>query len=314
MGLSEAELRNRWDALRLNTADVERLASIAPVLSRNAEQLTSIFFDYLAGFPEADRLFSDPVTLRRARKLKQSHLPAMTKGSFALDYVEQRVDLALVYGGANLGHHVFMSAFHHLIAEAGRLIMSSGVASETGCFDAFLSLNKVASFDISVIGDVLTFERQRVIRQQQQIIRTLSTPVLKARDRLLLVPLIGVLDTFRADQLMDDLLGAISEHRAKVVVIDITGTASVDSAAANSLVKTVDTARLMGAEIIVTGVSTMMAHALVKLGIDLARLDTVGDLQGGIARAEQLLTALDRARPSGAGANGDATRVREPPG
>ena len=207
-----------------------------------------------------------------------------------------------------------MSAFHHLIAEAGRLIMSSGVASETGCFDAFLSLNKVASFDISVIGDVLTFERQRVIRQQQQIIRTLSTPVLKARDRLLLVPLIGVLDTFRADQLMDDLLGAISEHRAKVVVIDITGTASVDSAAANSLVKTVDTARLMGAEIIVTGVSTMMAHALVKLGIDLARLDTVGDLQGGIARAEQLLTALDRARPSGAGANGDTTRVREPPG
>jgi rsbT co-antagonist protein RsbR len=132
-------------------------------------------------------------------------------------------------------------------------------------------------------------ERERIIRQQQEAIRELSTPVLQVRERLLILPIIGVIDTQRARQVTEQLLRGIRANRAKVVVIDITGVPSVDSTVANHLVQTVDASRLMGATVILTGLSSEIAQTLVTIGIDLSKMKTVGDLQGGIEEAERLL-------------------------
>jgi rsbT co-antagonist protein RsbR len=132
-------------------------------------------------------------------------------------------------------------------------------------------------------------ERERIIRQQQDSIRELSTPVLQVRERLLILPIIGVLDRPRAEQLTDQLLRGIRSHRAKVVVIDITGVPDVDEEVANHLVQTVDASRLMGAAVIITGLSSEIAQTLVTIGVDLSKMNTVGDLQGGIEEAERTL-------------------------
>jgi rsbT co-antagonist protein RsbR len=132
-------------------------------------------------------------------------------------------------------------------------------------------------------------ERERVIRQQQDAIRELSTPVLQVRERLLILPIIGVLDTDRARQLTEQLLAGIRQHRAKVVVIDTTGVPDVDESVANHLVQTVDASRLMGASVIITGLSAEIAQTLVTIGVDLSKMHTLGDLQGGIEEAERLL-------------------------
>src|SRR5213595_107849 len=120
-------------------------------------------------------------------------------------------------------------------------------------------------------------ERERIIRQQQEAIRELSTPVLQVRERLLILPIIGLVDSQRARQLTEQLLQGIRANRAKVVVMDITG------------VPTVDASRLLGASVIVTGLSPQIAQTLVTIGVDLAKMNTVGDLQGGIEEAERLL-------------------------
>ena len=132
-------------------------------------------------------------------------------------------------------------------------------------------------------------ERERIIRQQQEAIRELSTPVLQVRDRLLILPIIGVIDPQRARQLTEQLLRGIRGNRAKVVVVDITGVPSVDASVANHLVQTVDASRLMGANVIVTGLSAEIAQTLVTIGVDLGKINAVGDLQGGIEEAERLL-------------------------
>jgi rsbT co-antagonist protein RsbR len=132
-------------------------------------------------------------------------------------------------------------------------------------------------------------ERERVIRQQQEAIRELSTPVLQVRERLLILPIIGVIDPHRARQLTEQLLQAIRTNRAKVVVIDITGVAAMDKTVANHLVQTVEASRLLGATVIVTGLSPEIAQTLVTIGVDLSEMATVGDLQGGIEEAERLL-------------------------
>lgn len=141
-------------------------------------------------------------------------------------------------------------------------------------------------------------ERERVIREQQEAIRELSTPVLQVRDRLLILPIIGVLDSHRARQLTEQLLSAIQSSRAKMVVIDITGVASIDLSVANHLFQTVEASRLMGASVIVTGLSSRIAQTLVDLDVDLSTIRTVGDLQGGLEEAERVMGYLPTESPS----------------
>jgi rsbT co-antagonist protein RsbR len=138
------------------------------------------------------------------------------------------------------------------------------------------------------VGVSFVEERERVISEQQESLRELSTPVLQLRERLLILPIIGVLDSERARQLTEQLLSAIQEQRAKVVVIDITGVATIDRTVANNLVQTVEASRLMGASTILTGLSSEIAQTLVDLEVDLGMMRTVGDLQGGLEEAERL--------------------------
>lgn len=145
--------------------------------------------------------------------------------------------------------------------------------------------NRIAT----TVGVGFVQERERIIRQQQEAIRELSTPVLPVRERLLILPIIGVIDPQRARQLTEQLLAGIRTNRAKVVVMDITGVPAIDSSVANHLVQTVEAARLLGAAIIVTGLSPAIAQTLVTIGMDLGKMTTVGDLQGGIEEAERLL-------------------------
>ena len=156
--------------------------------------------------------------------------------------------------------------------------------------NAILDAYEPAANRIAVtVGVSFVEERERVIREQQEAIRELSTPVLQVRDRLLILPIIGVLDTQRARQLTEQLLSAIRSSRAKVVVIDITGVAAIDATVANHIVQTVEAARLMGASAIITGLSSKIAQTLVDLGVDLSMMHTVGDLQGGLEEAERVI-------------------------
>ncbi len=155
--------------------------------------------------------------------------------------------------------------------------------------DALGVFEPVVNRILVIVAMAFITERERVMRQQQEAIRELSTPVLQVRDRLLILPIIGLIDTDRARQLTEQLLDAIREFRALVVVMDITGVAAVDSKVANHLIQTVDAARLLGTTVILTGVSPATAQTIVTIGVDLSRIQTVGDLQGGIDLADQLL-------------------------
>jgi len=145
--------------------------------------------------------------------------------------------------------------------------------------------NRIAN----TVGVSFVAQRERIIRQQQEAIRELSTPVLQVRERLLILPIIGVIDAQRARQLTEQLLRAIRANRAKVVVVDITGVPAIDSAVANHLVQTVEASRLMGAGVIITGLSSEIAQTLVTIGVDLSKMNAVGDLQGGLEEAERYL-------------------------
>jgi anti-anti-sigma regulatory factor len=126
-------------------------------------------------------------------------------------------------------------------------------------------------------------------RAAAEAVRELSTPVLAVRERLLIVPLVGALDADRARQLTDELLRRIRQGRAQVVVIDVTGVPAIDPDVARQIVHTVKACGLLGAGVIVTGLSGETTRALVASGVDLRGIHAVADLQRGIEEAERLL-------------------------
>jgi rsbT co-antagonist protein RsbR len=147
------------------------------------------------------------------------------------------------------------------------------------------------------VGQSYIGAKERIITEQQAVLRELSTPVLELRPGLLLVPLVGLIDSERALLLTQQLLEGIAAYRAKAVVLDITGVPAVDSAVANHLMQTVQATRLMGAHTLISGLSAENAQTLVRLGLDLAPLNTVGTLADGVLQASAILAAAeDRVR------------------
>lgn len=128
-------------------------------------------------------------------------------------------------------------------------------------------------------------EHLRLLNEQQQSIRELSTPVIRLWEGILALPLIGMIDPARAAQIMENLLTAIVNQRASQVIVDVTGVPVIDTDAASHLFKTVGAAALLGVHCIMVGISPKMAQTLVHLDVDFARLTTAASLEDGLRQA-----------------------------
>lgn len=129
--------------------------------------------------------------------------------------------------------------------------------------------------------------QEQVIQAQRAAIRELGTPLIPLADRIVAMPLVGTIDTSRAQQIMETLLEGCSKHQAEIVILDITGVKVVDSQVADALVRTARAASLLGSEVVITGISPEIAQTLVQIGIDLGTIVTRATLQSGIQYALQ---------------------------
>ncbi|HEX2906648.1 MAG TPA: STAS domain-containing protein [Phototrophicaceae bacterium] len=124
--------------------------------------------------------------------------------------------------------------------------------------------------------------QQQVIDSQKQLLKELSTPVIPILDRVIIMPIIGSIDSSRAQDMTRALLAGISANRAHYVVLDVTGVPVVDTGVAQHLSRTIQAARLKGAQTIVTGISDSIAETIVDLGLDWSSIETQRDLQTGL--------------------------------
>lgn len=143
--------------------------------------------------------------------------------------------------------------------------------------------------------------RERIITQQSLSLLELSTPVLRLWHQVLLLPLVGVVDTARARHFTERLLESVARYEALVTIIDVTGVPVLDTSVARHLMKTIDAARLLGTRIVMTGISPEGAQTLTKLGISFSEVTARASLRAGIAEALSLIgrriAPLEQPRP-----------------
>jgi PAS domain S-box-containing protein len=138
------------------------------------------------------------------------------------------------------------------------------------------------------IEQALRGRLEEVIRIQAAALAELSTPLIPISDDIVVMPLIGVLDSQRVQQVMSSLLTGISERRAHVAILDITGVSVVDTQVANALIRAARAARLLGATVVLTGIRPEVSRTLVGIGVDLEDIATHGTLQSAISHAMSL--------------------------
>jgi len=142
---------------------------------------------------------------------------------------------------------------------------------------------------------------EKIRKQSQEILEMAAVPVVQVWDGILLVPLIGTLNSQRTQQLMDRLLNKVMETASPVALLDITGVPAIDTQTAQHLIETIAAVRLLGSEVVLTGVRPSIAQTLVHLGIDLSNVSTRSSLSAGLRTALELLELRVMPRAAAAG-------------
>ncbi len=130
--------------------------------------------------------------------------------------------------------------------------------------------------------------REELIREQQRAFMEVSVPVVRLWQQIIMIPLVGMLDSSRTQQMMETMLGALEEYQSKVAILDISGIPVVDTLVARHLITAASAARLMGAECIITGIRAKISQTLVQLGVDLSGFITRSTLSDGLQLALKL--------------------------
>jgi anti-anti-sigma regulatory factor/HAMP domain-containing protein len=214
-----------------------------------------------------------------------------------LDYTRNTMSIVMLV--LLVGTVLFVAVLARHATEPLRVLVT--VADEIGQGNLDVAVPIRGPEETSVLGIALEHMRtalqelyqdleQQIValEAQKQVIHELSTPIIPVIDvpggagSIIVMPLIGSIDTMRAKDITQKLLAGMSQYKARVVILDITGVPIVDSGVASHLNKTVQAARLKGARVIIVGISDAVAESIVDLGINWGDVETLADLQTGV--------------------------------
>jgi rsbT co-antagonist protein RsbR len=281
--LDEAELRARMSSCELGPEDLERLRRLRPFAEKHTAEVVNAFYELLLAHSQMRKFFPDEATVRRVKRTQSEYFLGLFEGRVDLAYVEDRLRVGAMHERIGLAPKWYLSAYRKYLDLLHTLLYAEYPPAEAREF--FGSVKKIVFFDMGIAIDTYIAANLETIQRHQVALRELSTPVIRVHDRVLLLPIVGAIDSVRANQIMDTVLLRIVEEKAKCIILDIAGVAVVDTKVADNLVKTTASVRLLGAQTILTGISAQVARTIVQLGVDITSMHTCSRLQEGIELA-----------------------------
>ncbi len=284
--LDEVELRSRRAFFEIGDDDLTRLAALRAVAESWTQPIVEQFYTLLLGHPETRSFLTNPDLVRRLKKTQSDYFVGLFTGRCDLAYVEDRLRVGAAHERIGLAPKFYIGAYRKFLQLLHDRMFTEldGAAAQA----AYASVAKLVSFDKSLAIDTYIAANLVTLGRHQQAIRELSTPVIRVHEGILLLPLIGAVDSLRAQQIMESVLVRVVEEQAKCVIIDIAGVPIVDTKVADNLIKTTAAVGLLGAKTILTGISAQIARTIVQLGLDISAMHTQAKLADGIELALKL--------------------------
>jgi rsbT co-antagonist protein RsbR len=262
--------------------DLDRIRSAGELLQDRMDDLVDRWYSWLETQPEFEEFFSDQEVLRRAQALQLDYWTSFFVAEVDPEYLDTRRHLGAAHARIGLplptyfaGTTKFLSVIFELLEEDG---LDGAVRSATE-----QAINELAHLDIGVVVDTYTTLEKEVIESQSRALMEMSTPVTEIWKGILLLPIVGIVDSKRAQDIMNAALAQITETHARIFILDISGVGVVDTAVANHLVKITKATRLMGCESMISGVSPAIAQTIVELGIDVGTVKTTATMRDALA-------------------------------
>ena len=282
--LTSLEPESLRAAYALDDDDLGRIRALAPQARDRMDHYISCFYRWLEQKPEHGEFFDDEATLQRAQSGQRDYWIRFFGAEVDKSYVEDRKHLGNVHAQIGLPLEAYvagMSLFLDLYL--GDLRHGNLTCEEP--MKAGEALAKLVHLDTVVVVSTFSERTQQIITEQNASLMELSTPVSALWDGVLMLPIVGIVDSKRAQDMMDAMLVKIQAHNARVMILDISGVNVVDTAVANHFIKMAKATKLMGCEAVISGISPAIAQTIVALGIDLASINTRATLRDAVAFA-----------------------------
>ena len=293
--LDEVEVQKRRAFFHVTDEDLARLKELRPLAEKHTDGVVEDFYRLLLGHAETRRFFADDATLRRVKRAQRDYFLGLFEGRCDMAYVTDRLRVGAAHERIGMEPKWYVGAYRRYLELLFERI-SSDMPDRERAGLAYLSLQRLVFFDIALAIDTYIAANLETIGRHQAAIRELSTPVIQVADRVLLLPIVGAVDSLRAQQVMESVLHRVIEDQAKVIILDIAGVPVVDTKVADNLVKTTAAVRLLGAQTVLTGISAQVARTIVQLGVDISTMHTMSSLAEGIELALSLVGKIITAR------------------
>ncbi|UCH25380.1 MAG: STAS domain-containing protein [Trueperaceae bacterium] len=266
---------------QLEYDDLKRIQSFGGGASAHIEAVVDDWYLWMEKQPEYDEFFADPMILNRVKRMVQDYWRDFLQAQVDDIYVEKRNRIGLTHARIGLPLAVYFAAMNVL----NSLWLHVPNEAEDDTLVLMESLTKLVNLDTAVVVIAYADYVNDTIREQSTALLEMSTPVTQIWDGILLIPIVGIIDSKRSQDIMNAALAKIAETQARVFIMDISGVAVVDTAVANYLIKITKATRLMGCESIISGVSPAIAQTIVDLGINVGTVKTTATMRDALSGA-----------------------------
>jgi rsbT co-antagonist protein RsbR len=288
LGMDERELSSRRTYFELGDEELGLLASLRPLAEEVTDEIVEAFYRHILGHPESRKFFPDDSTVRRVKGLQARYFRGLFDGRCDDAYLEERLRVGAAHERIGLAPKWYLGAYR-LYLELLRERLLVRIPDAAQAHAAFRAAIRLVFFDMSLAIDTYIATNLEAIQRHQAAIRELSTPVIRVHDGVLLLPIVGTVDSRRAQQIMETVLTRVADDQARAMILDIAGVAVVDTEVADHLLKTTAAVRLLGADTILTGISAEVARTIVQLGVDISSMHTRNRLADGIELALRMV-------------------------
>lgn len=274
--LQVADIMNKFE---INAEDIARIRAAGSLLIPELDEHIEAFYVWLRQHKEFQIYFaSNPKRLERVIELQKSHWESFFAANLDEKWFASRIHVGAVHAHIDLPNDIYFAGMSmsgkSLVDRIRKIKPALKDAGEMA--DSVMKLIFMDSF--VVVEEISRIQREKITAGSKALME-MSTPVTPIWEGILLLPLLGIVDSTRTQDIMNKTLAEISKTRAKVFVLDISGVSAMDTAVANQLIKITKATQLMGCETIISGVSPAIARTLVELGVSIGEVKTTATLR-----------------------------------